>query len=391
MDQEQEVVVETPVAEAPVETVAEPEVKADPEPKVDVKDRSAVIKDAVKKSAEARTNAAGRKIAPDGKYVPQKAAPQSPKGAPAGSAVAGQAPAVSAPVQAPTGVLVAPAGLTVAMKARWGSLPPEVQAELARLDKTAAEAAGKAAQPYAEKARAADELNAVIAPHLPMIQAEGGTPAKAIASLLQTAALLRTGSPQQKTHLFMQLASQYGVQLPQGQGQQAEGSQGLMPDIQSHPYVQQLAGMVQQLHGNFTQQQQAEQARLEKANSDAVSSFLTEADAKGQPKFPLEDSMQSDFASQIRLTREANPGWDARRVLEQAYDNLSWIHPSLRQLKLSKQEEERRAKEQQELAAKKAAAVSVKGSGPSSAGPSSIDPKDRRAVIKNNLGSLSRT
>jgi hypothetical protein len=224
-----------------------------------------------------------------------------------------------------------------------------------------------------------------------MIQAEGGTPAKAIASLLQTAALLRTGSPQQKTHLFMQLASQYGVQLPQGQGQQAEGSQGLMPDIQSHPYVQQLAGMVQQLHGNFTQQQQAEQARLEKANSDAVSSFLTEADAKGQPKFPLEDSMQSDFASQIRLTREANPGWDARRVLEQAYDNLSWIHPSLRQLKLSKQEEERRAKEQQELAAKKAAAVSVKGSGPSSAGPSSIDPKDRRAVIKNNLGSLSRT
>lgn len=392
MDQEQEVVAEALLVEAPVEAPVEPEIKAEPkEPKVDVKDRHAVIKESLEK---ARTNAAGRKIAHDGKFVPEKkVAPQSPEGAPKGRAVAGQAPAEAAPIlnAPPTQAQIAPAGLTVAMKSKWGALSPDVQAELARLDKTAAEAAGKAAQPYAEKAKQADELNSVISPYLPMIQAEGGTPAKAIASLLQTAALLRTGTPQQKTNLFMQLASTYGVQLPQGGQMPVDGSQAQMPDIQSHPFVQQLAGQVQQLHGVLTQQQQAEQTRLEKANSDAVSSFLTEADVKGQPKYPLEDSMQSEFATQISLVRQSNPAWDARRVLEKAYDNLSWTNESLRQLRLQKQDEERRAKEQQDIAAKKAAAVSVKGSGPSSAGPSSIDPKDRRAVLANNLRSLSRT
>jgi hypothetical protein len=170
---------------------------------------------------------------------------------------------------------------------------------------------------------------------------------------------------------------------------QVDGSQGQMPDITAHPFVQQLAGTVEQLRGVFTQQQRQEQERLEKANSEAVSTFLTEADAKGQPKYPLEDSMQSDFATQISLVRTSNPTWDARRVLEKAYENLSWTHPALRQLQLQKQEEDRRAKEQQELAAKKAAAVSVKGSGPST-GSASIDPTDRRAVIASRLAA-SRT
>lgn len=391
MEQEAEVIEQAPASDTPTNTQIDEASAASSgaspsETAPDPKDRHALIKDAVEK---ARTNAAGRKIGADGKFVPEKKeakASTTAVQAPTGSVPAAQAPAHTGNV---TGVINAPAGLTVAMKARWGALPPEVQAELARLDRTAAEAAGKAAQPYAEKAKQADELMGVISPYLPMIQAEGGTPAKAIASLLRTAATLRTGTQQQKASLFMQLASQYGVQLPQGQPQMDVQGQQAMPDITAHPYVQQLANTVSQLQGHFTQQQRAEQERVERSNAEAVQAFMGEVDAKGQPKFPMEASMEGDFAAQIRLTKESNPSWDARRVLEQAYENLSWIHPSLRELRLKKQEEERQAKAQQELAAKKAAAVSIKGSGPSSGTPS-LDPKDRTAVIRAAMGSVRR-
>jgi len=387
MEQEQELAVEqapaseTPTPATPSEAPAASPGAAPSEAKPDPKDRQAVIKEAFRKSEAARKNAAGREIDDKGRFVPKKETTQAPAPATGGAVPSG---AAASPAPTEQKAIPAPAGLTVAMKARWAQLPPEVQAELARLDRTAAEAAGKAAQPYAEKAKAHEEMQAVIAPYLPMIQAEGGTPARAVASLLQTAALLRTGSPQQKTNAVLQMCQQFGVQLPQGTvDQQAQA----MPDITAHPYVQQLAGRLEQVHGYLTQQQQAEQQRLQESNAKAVQDFMGDVDAKGQPKFPLEPSMEPGFAAEIQITKSLHPDWDARRVLEAAYENLSWKEPALRQLRLQKQEEERRAKEQADLAAKKAAAVSVKGSGPASA-PASVDPKDRRSLIASRLGAV---
>lgn len=362
------------VEKTPEQTGAAPEVEKKPDPK----DRQAVIKHALEKSkkeAAERVNAAGRKIGPDGKFVPEK---QKEEAAPP-AASAPQAPAAAAPLNAP-------AGLMASLKAQWATLPRHVQEELIRLDKTAAEAAGKAAQPYAEKAKQADELMAVIQPYMPMIQAEGGTPARAISDLLRTAALLRTGTPQQKTILFHQLAQQFGVQLQQP----TQGQPGQFPDISQHPLVQQLAGTVQELRGAWTQQTQAQQQAAQQASTKAVTEFLNEVDDKGQPKFPLDNTLDESFVAEIQLSRSQHPDWAMRQLLEHAYENLVWKTPQLRELRLQKQEEERKRKEQEALAAKKAAAVSVKGTGPSNAGPPSIDPKDRRAVIANAMASIRR-
>lgn len=393
MDQDQDLTNTAPAPEAPTTTpIAEAteQTGAAPAEKVDVKDRSAVIRDAVAKQ-KAATNAAGRKIDPaSGKYVPTK----EQKAASLASATAPQASAALAAPVAPPVVMNAPAGLTAVMKAQWGALPKHVQEELARLDKTGAEAAAKAAQPYAEKAKFADEINQVITPYLPMIQAEGGTPARAIADLLRTAALLRTGSPQQKTHLFQQLAQQFGIQLPSGQPamqgeQHFQGNPGGgLPDIAAHPLVQQLTQQVQQLTGHFTQQTRQQQQAQEQANGKAVQDFLGAVDAKGQPQYPLDNTLDDAFAAEISMTRQLHPDWDTKRVLENAYENLSWKAPQLRELRLQKQEEERKAKQAEELAKKQAASVSLKGSGPSTTGSPSLDKKDRRAVIANAMSGL---
>lgn len=387
MEQEQDLTNTAPAPDAPTPTpIVEATEQTGAAPAVDVKDRSAVIRESIAKVEKAKAvaeNAAGRKFdKATGKYVPTK----EQKPAPAASTTAPQAPASTQAPVAPAAVMNAPAGLTAAIKAQWGALPKHVQEELARLDRTAAEAAGKAAQPYAEKAKQADELNAVIAPYLPMIQAEGGTPARAIADLLRTAALLRTGSPQQKTHLFQQLAQQFGVQI---QGPQTGGeAQQALPDISAHPLVQQLSAQVQQLSGHFTQQSMAQQQAQEQANAKAVQDFLGAVDAKGQPQYPLDNTLDDGFAAEISMTRQLHPDWDTKRVLENAYENLSWKAPQLRELRLQKQEEERKAKQAEELAKKQAASVSLKGSGPATTGSPSLDKKDRRAVIANAMSGL---
>jgi hypothetical protein len=222
-----------------------------------------------------------------------------------------------------------------------------------------------------------------------LIQAEGGTPITAISDLLRTAALLRTGSPQQKQQMLLAIAQQFGVPLGMAQGHM-QGQPHGMPDISAHPFVQHLAGTVAQMQGHFTEQQKAAQAQVERTNAKAVQDFIGEADAKGQPKYPMDEALEGDFVVEIQLARSLHPDWDARRVLEAAYENLTWKTPSLRDLRLKKQEDERKAKEAEELAKKKQAGVQTKGSGPSNAGPSPVDIKDRRAVIANAMASVRR-
>lgn len=309
-------------------------------------------------------------------------APQKAAAAPAAAEVPVVAP--QTPV-APTGV---PTGLKAQFKATFGQLPKEWQEEVARLDRTAQEAAEKVGSKYAPDAKFAQELRAEIQPYEMMIRAEGGTPASAIRALLQTAATFRFGTPQQKQAALMQISKTYNV--PLAAGTQSDGQpEGGLPDISNHPAYQQLAQTVQQLQQGFTQQTQAQTQAQEQANLEAVNTFLGETDDKGNAKHPLDDGHQQAFAQEIALVRQANSTWDARRTLEKAYENLSWKVPELRAVILQKQEAEKQAKAQQELAAKRQAAVSVKPGSPAVAASTS-KPQNRREFLAEQIAGLGR-
>lgn len=398
---------ETPVEQAPLAPAAEaqaevkqeakPEVK--PEAKteakagaVDPRDRRAVIAAAVEKAkaSAVATNSAGRKIEPStGKYVPvtPKAA-TAPVATQPAAAVSPAAPvAQAAQPAAASAQMNVPGSLKAHMKARWAELPQEWREEIARLDKTGAEMGQK----FQPQINAYKEIQSVIAPFENLLRATGRTPTQTIAQMLQAEATMLTGTPQQKAQMFRQFAQQYQVPLelitgqPGQAAQYADGAQQpqfQMPDISAHPSFQQLTGTVSQLQQYLTQQQQAQQRTQEEQALKSVQAFLAETKSNGNPKHPLDESLEDAFAAEIGLVRQVHPEWDGRRVLDAAYENLSWKTPTLRDLRLKDQQAEAQARLQQELAAKKVAAVQVKGA-PSASGMSAkIDPKDRRAVIE---------
>lgn len=383
---EPEVVTPTPEPVAPAEPVETPEPAA-PSPETvapDVRDRRAVIKNAVEQVKQGKkpevvvsTNIAGRSIDPaTGRFVAPKAAAAQAKASP--DIPSGVSPTAPATAAAPEAVKL-PGSLKAHLQGLWPQLSREWQEEIVRLDKTGAEAGQK----FAPQLNAYKEIQGVIAPYENILRSTGRTPAQAIAGMMRAEAVMLTGSPQEKAELFRQFAQQYRVPLelvvPQAQTPTPDG-QPQLPDISTHPILQELRGQVSQLSQHLTTQQQLQNRQAQEAAVKSVNTFMQEKSPDGTPKFPLDDSLQDAFAAEIGLIRQTNPDWDYRRTMEAAYDNLVWKTPELRALRLKKDETERRAREQQELAQKKAAAVQVTGA-PGAARPQAVDPKDRRAFI----------
>lgn len=101
------------------------------------------------------------------------------------------------------------------------------------------------------------QLKEVIAPYEQMISAEGGNPALAVQSLLNTAYLLRTADPVKKAQLFSQLAQQYEVNLQEV----ASGIHNIDP-------IQALNAKIEQMERSSQERQnlaaQQEEAKLQK-------------------------------------------------------------------------------------------------------------------------------
>lgn len=412
MEQEAEVTNTAPASEAPSTTSTEAtpaQTGAEPP-----RDRNSFIREKVEaaRAVEAEKDAKIPRRAPEGQFKRGPGRPSKAELAARETAKTKAAPTVEPEAKDPAKAPVAaapkpeaaqaaqetvattpqaagvPGGLRAQFKATFGQLPKEWQEEIARLDKTAQGAASELGAKYAPDVKFAQELKAEIQPYEMMIRSEGGTPATAVRDLLRTAAIFRIGSPAQKQQALTQIAKQFNVPLQAAAAPSDGQPEGSLPDISNHPVVQQLMGTVQQLQQGFTQQTQAQTQAQETANLEAVNGFLAETDGKGSAKHPLDESLQAPFAQEIGLVRGLNPSWDARRVLEKAYENLSWKQPELRAVILQKQEAEKQAKAAADLAAKRQAAVSVRGS-PASAATTS-KPQSRSEFLKEQLAGLGR-
>lgn len=272
-------------------------------------------------------------------------------------------PALQTPVE--RDVNRAPSTWKPTARADFDKLPPAVKTEIHRRETDFMNGQAQLL-PDAKLGRSVTEI---MSPYRMLIEAEGGTPERAIADLMRTAAIFRVGTPQQKSAALQQIARQFNVELAPPQPAQP----GQQPQTLQDPRVDQLLA---QLNQERQQRQRDEQSGLE----TAVTSWMGEVDAKGAPVRPYLGDVMNEMSGLVPQIRQGNPSLSHNQVLQEAYDRAIWGNPEIRKLLQQQEaqgnEQARRTENQNRVRdARRAASVNVprRASTPSAGKPGSLD------------------
>ena len=243
------------------------------------------------------------------------------------------------------------------VKANWATLPEDVRASILKRE---ADAHKEFTAPDGAL-RLGREIKNIIAPYEAQIRAEGATPAQAVESLLNTAYVLRSGTPEQKRALILNTAKQYGVDL--GSLQQEEEY--------VDPTIAQLKAQVEELKRladpNYIKSTLTREMESTKIQSDIAAFASDPANVHFETVKPLMASI-------------LNAG--QARDLKEAYDMACMANPTIRSTLEAAKAAEQEAKRKQEVMAKKRAASSVTGS---SAVPSNARATNPKSSVEDDL------
>lgn len=255
-----------------------------------------------------------------------------------------------------------------ARKDKFNSLAPDVQEMM--LDRESE--VEKGFTKMDEDRNFGKTLKEVITPYMATIQAEGGTPQGAVKDLLNTAYVLRTGSPQQKAAIVQQVIKQYGIN-PQLLGisqtqEQASGAQGQ----QQHAAIPHVNP--EEIKRSIMNELQTQQM------NDRISQEL-KAFTEDTKNVHFSNSAVKDYMSSLLGAGKANNFQDA-------YDQAVWLVPEIRSALIAAQTQPQQAQRTQEIAAKKKAGSSVSGS-PGIVVPNSGNPnRSLREELEANMAAL---
>lgn len=255
-------------------------------------------------------------------------------------------PSAPQPQATPTGALPLPKWLKKELEGEWGKASPTLQQAFAKYG----EDAGRGIDRYRTAAQAHEAMMSELAPYDQMIRAEGGTPQTAVRNLLQVAAQLRNGSPQDKAMLVARTMQQYGV-----------------------PFEH-----VAQMFGSQQHSQSADHMADQRAAA-AIEAFAQQ----GRPGF---DGLRPQIARLIQGGLvEGSDHKSEMEILDAAYELALRMHPGVQQQMIAAEREraiqEERDKANRVARVSRAAAVQVSGA-PGSASLPPVDPKDRRSAIR---------
>jgi len=330
---------ETP-APAPVEAPAEPQSRAD------------TIREALTKTPTNRGKHAATQNREGGKFAPKFPTDQT------------QAPQMAEKPRAEM-----PKSLRLELKEHWEKAPAELQQAFAQRDADYE----KGITSYKQRDAEARAITEQFAPYEWILRNEGSTPAQAIGPLLQTAALLRTGTPQQKSQAVAQMIQQFQIPLEQV----AAYFGGEAPPQQDSHYNQ-LAQQVQQLTAHITQSQYESQKQNENRALSVIQQFA------GDPANAHFEAVQDRMLSLLQAPQVLGDisHMSEREKLQIAYDTAVRLDPQLAQSLFAQQQQNYAAQNQVQKA--KQAAVQVRGA-PGAAISGAVNQMDRRAVIANAL------
>lgn len=252
------------------------------------------------------------------------------------------------------------------------TLDPQFATALAQLEDKRNQDVQNGISQYKQKADQYDELAEVFKPYEATIRAEGGTMPTAMRELLNTAYILRAGSPTQKAQLVAGTMAQFGVD-PNHVWSVLTGNQQALP--QQDPRYDQLNQRFQALERSLQGQQQQQ----EEALMGQIEQYATQ---------PGHEHLDALTPSMIQLL-EAGMAKD----LDDAYQKALRLDPQLFEqvAAAQRQTDELRKREEANKAAlaARSSAAQVRGA-PSGAVGQSPNPADRRATIANALREASR-
>lgn len=193
------------------------------------------------------------------------------------------------------------------VREKFSALPPEVQAEIARLDSLGGQERREAAQAK----KMAEAWEQTIAPYRPLLTDE---PAKVVGNLLNTAKVLQVGHPVERASIAAKVIRDYNIPIDliadMLEGKQPQGGHQQGPAEFRDPRVDALLAQMQQ------QQQRAQQSIAQSAHAD-VERFAPQAEF-------LED-VKDDMA----LLLEAAAQRGRRLSLEDAYKRACAMNESV--------------------------------------------------------------
>ena len=265
-----------------------------------------------------------------------------------------------------------PKSLRLELKNHWEKAPPELQQAFAQRDADYE----KGITGYKTRDAEARAITEQFAPYEWILRNEGSTPAQAIAPLLQTAALLRTGTPAQKSQAVAHMIQQFQIPLDQ-----ISAHFGGNAPVQQDSHYNDLAQQVQQLTQHITQQQYQAQKSNENRALSVIQQFA------GDPA-NMHFEAVSDRMLQLLQAPQVlgdTSQMSEREKLQLAYDTAVRLDPQLAQSLYAQQQQQAQASAQVQRA--RTAAVSVRGAPGGSVNPA-INQQDRRAVIANALRSI---
>lgn len=211
-----------------------------------------------------------------------------------------------------------------AAKAKFSTLDPDIQAEIARREAEV----HKGFTRQDEHRNLGKTFEQAVQPYMAMIRSEGSDPVRATAALLQSAYTLRSGSPDQKEQLVLGLMSQFQID-PNRVFQRLAGGQSQQQ--QSDPQVVQLRQTVEQLQQRLMQGDQQVQQQEQAQINTTIESFASD------PKNLYFANVKPEMAALLRDGRAKD--------LQEAYDMACWARPDIRSLLLQQQDQQRQATE----------------------------------------------
>ena len=262
-------------------------------------------------------------------------------------------------------------------KQLWAQLPLQVRQEVARREKDVMQVMHSAA----ENKHKMDAMMGVMMPHKDRILSNYGDPVRAVESLLQTEAVLHSGSQAQKAQLLTRLVQQFGVDVRALDS--ALAGMALPEEVQAQSNIEQLLEQKLAPFQQFLQtQQQREMQQRQQVEQQAT---VTVQQMAQDDRYPYFEDVRADMADIIEM--------NARRgvaiSLQDAYTRAVRMNDGTFQA--SSVRDQTQGATQQALEAHRAAqaakgaSVSVSGS-PTGNGRNAGDPSNLRGIIETAFG-----
>ena len=251
----------------------------------------------------------GQPRGPDGKFIKPDAvaAPETPAEEPVETP---EDPAAVPPAKpGAVDLTKPPTSLKGNVQAKWQSLDEDVRAEFHRREANFHE--GLSA--YKQMAEIGKVMDAEVRPYEAMLRAAGLSAPAAVRDLMNTAYQLRTGTPEVKTQIVMNIAKQYGIDLTNLQEtaqQLAAAEPKVDPNIA--PLQEKLTAIEQMIENQKKEASQREYAELQRETNAFAAN----------PKNKFYELVKLDMAALIETGRADG--------LQDAYDKAIWANKDIR-------------------------------------------------------------